>query len=117
MNIFISSPILTVYMNRSKHIDPKDCASCGLCCQTFEIGYPNDANKDILSEVERFKLLDTDLIEVHEDKTGYWIEFKIPCKHLKKNKKGFYCEIYNKTRPRLCETYPYKTTVDCPHKK
>lgn len=108
---------MTIDVNRSKYIDPKKCAACALCCKSFEIGYPKTANKDILSEVERFRLLDTDLIEVHEDRTGYWIEFKIPCKHLKRNKKGYYCEIYAKGRPRLCETYPYKSTLDCPHKK
>ena len=103
-------------MNKSKYINPTKCASCGLCCKSFQIGYSHEDSKKLLSEIERFKLLDTDLIEVHENKTGYWVEFKIPCKYLKINDNGYYCEIYNKKRPQLCEEYPYKTTVDCPHK-
>jgi len=104
-------------MNKSKYIDPVKCASCGLCCKSFEIGYSKIYDKEMLSEVERFRLLDTNVIQVHEDKTGFWIEFKIPCKHLKTNAQGYYCEIYTKGRPELCETYPYKHTLDCPHKK
>lgn len=102
-------------MNKSKHIDPKNCAACALCCKSFQIGYSKEDNAQMLSEVERFKTLDTDLIEVHEDSTGFWVEFKIPCKHLKTNDKGYYCNIYDKNRPELCENYPYETTVDCPH--
>jgi len=104
-------------MNKSKYIDPTKCASCGLCCKSFQIGYSKESDKEVLSEVERFKLLDTNLIKVHEDKTGFWVEFKIPCKHLLKNDKGYYCEIYDKVRPELCEKYPYANTLDCPHKK
>jgi len=103
-------------MNKSKYIDPTKCASCALCCKSFQIGYSHKDSKELLSEVERFKLLDTDLIEVHEDKTGFWVEFKIPCKHLKTNDNGYYCEIYDKKRPLLCEEYPHKIAVDCPHK-
>ena len=104
-------------MNRSPFIDPKDCASCGLCCKTFQIGYSKNHGKELLSEVERFKLLDTDLIKVHEEKDGYWVEFLIPCTHLKTNRKGYYCAIYNKKRPVLCELYPGEETVDCPRKR
>jgi len=104
-------------MNKSEYIDPSKCASCGLCCKSFQIGYSKESDIEVLSEVERFKLLDTNLIEVHEDKTGYWVEFKIPCKHLKINSKGYYCEIYDTDRPELCEKYPYHNTLDCPHKK
>ena len=104
-------------MNKSLYIDTNKCSSCGLCCKSFQIGYSKEIDKDMLCEVERFRLLDTDLIEVHEDKNGYWVEFKIPCKHLKTNDKGYYCEIYNKGRPSLCEDYPFKNTLDCPHKK
>jgi len=104
-------------MNKSKHIDPDKCFSCGLCCKSFQIGYSKDDNPQLLAEVERFRLLDTDLILVHEDPTGFWVEFKIPCRHLKTNEKGYYCEIYLKKRPDLCEEYPHKITVDCPHKK
>ena len=104
-------------MNKSKYINPVNCASCGLCCQSFQIGYSKESDKDVLSEVERFKLLDTNLIQVHEDKTGFWIEFKIPCKHLKHTDKGYYCEIYDEARPELCEKYPYYNTLDCPHKE
>ncbi|MGV8086094.1 MAG: YkgJ family cysteine cluster protein [Candidatus Woesearchaeota archaeon] len=103
-------------MNTSKYIDSTKCASCGLCCKSFQIGYSKQSDKEMLSEVERFKLLDTDLIQVHEDSTGFWVEFKIPCKHLKINDNGYYCEIYNLERPKLCENYPYENTHDCPNK-
>jgi len=103
-------------MNKSQYIDPKNCATCGQCCKSFQIGYSKKLDKELLSEVERFKLLNTDLIQVHEDKTGFWVEFKIDCKHLKTNKKGYYCKIYNEPRPELCKQYPYKNTNDCPHK-
>jgi len=104
-------------MNKSKYIDSSKCANCALCCKSFQIGYSKENDKELLSEVERFKLLDTNLIQVHEDVNGYWVEFKIPCKHLKKSDKGYYCEIYDKVRPELCEKYPYENTVDCPHKR
>ena len=42
-------------MNKSEYIDPKHCASCGLCCKSFQIGYSKEENKEVLSEVERFK--------------------------------------------------------------
>ena len=104
-------------MNKSRYIDPSKCKSCGLCCKSFQIGYSKKTDTALLSEVERFKLLDTNLIQVHEDKNGFWVEFKIDCKHLKKNTEGYYCEIYNKKRPELCELYPHKNATDCPHKK
>lgn len=104
-------------MNTSSYVDPKNCSSCGLCCKTFQIGYSKKDDKEVLSEVERFKTLDTDRIMVHEDKEGFWVEFKTPCKHLKTNQEGYYCEIYEQKRPQLCEAYPYKHTQDCPHKK
>jgi Fe-S-cluster containining protein len=104
-------------MNKSPYIDPKNCSSCGDCCKSFQIGYSKKDDKALLSEVERFKLLDTDLIKVHEDIKGFWVEFKIICRHLKTNKQGYYCEIYNKKRPELCRLYPHKNTIDCPHKK
>jgi len=103
-------------MNKSPYIDPKKCASCGLCCQSFQIGYSKKLDQDLLPEVERFRLLETDLIQVHEDADGFWIEFKIKCKHLKKNQEGYYCEIYNKNRPELCQLYPHQNSLDCPHK-
>lgn len=103
-------------MNKSPYIDPKNCKSCGLCCKSFQIGYSKERDKALLSEVERFKLLNTDLIQVHEDATGFWVEFKIDCKHLKTNEEGYYCEIYDKNRPELCERYPHKDVIDCPHK-
>ena len=104
-------------MNKSKHIDPSKCSGCALCCKSFQIGYSKVHDKELLSEVERFKLLDTNLIEVHENDEGFWVEFKIPCKHLKTNEKGHYCEIYDEKRPELCEKYPYANTMDCPHKR
>ena len=103
-------------MNKSPYIDPKNCASCGLCCKSFQIGYSKKEDQELLSEVERFRLLDTDLIQVHEDANGFWVEFKINCKHLKTNKQGYYCEIYTKNRPELCKQYPHKDIIDCPHK-
>jgi Fe-S-cluster containining protein len=104
-------------MNQSPFIDPDDCASCGECCKSFRIGYSKKHDKALLSEVERFKLLDSDLIKVHEDKNGYWVEFLIACKHLKKDEKGCSCAIYAQKRPELCERYPYAGTVECPHMK
>lgn len=104
-------------MNTSKYINPADCAYCGLCCKSFQIGYSKEHDKETLSEVERFRLLDTKLIEVHETEKGFWVEFKIPCKHLFNGEKGYYCDIYDKVRPKLCEEYPYANTLDCPNKK
>ncbi len=103
-------------MNKSPYINPKDCASCNLCCKSFRIGYSKIEDTQLLSEVERFKLLDTNLIKVHEEEFGFWVEFLIPCKHLKTNEKGYFCEIYCGKRPELCELYPYESTTDCPKK-
>lgn len=104
-------------MNKSRYIDTASCSGCALCCKSFQIGYSKKHDKAFLSEVERFRLLDTRQIKVHEDNEGYWVEFKIACRHLKTGKKGHYCEIYESKRPSLCEHYPFRNTTDCPHKK
>ncbi len=103
-------------VNKSKFIDTKKCVTCGKCCKTFSLCYPKNCENIMLSEVVRFNLLDTDLIQVIEKANVFLVKFNFPCKHLK-CKKGIYsCEIYDGgVRPKLCEEYPYENTTDCPN--
>lgn len=106
-------------MNKSKLIDTKICVTCGKCCKTFSICYPKILLKDdpvMFSEVKRFSMLDTDLIEIIEEGDVFLVKFKFPCKFLE-SKKGIYsCKIYEEGRPKLCEEYPFEETTDCPYK-
>ncbi len=104
-------------VNKSKYINPKKCITCGKCCKTFSLCYPKSLEKEeplMFSEVKRFQMLDTDLIEVIEEKNVFLIKFKFPCKFLKCVKGLYACEIYTGNRPKLCEEYPYEDTSDCP---
>ena len=101
--------------NKSENINPEKCRSCGECCKTFSLCYPKNCENIMLSEVVRFNLLDTNLIEVIEKRDVFLVKFNFPCKHLK-CKKGIYsCEIYQGDRPKLCEEYPFEDTTDCPY--
>ena len=104
-------------MNKSKYINPEDCKKCGKCCKTFSICYPKELEKQdtlLFSDVKRFDMLDTDLIEVIEKKDLFIVKFKFSCKHLKFDNGIYSCEIYNEDRPELCKEYPYEDTIDCP---
>lgn len=108
-------------MNKSKYINPEDCKKCGsLCCKTFSICYPKELEEiepTLFSDVKRFDMLDTDLIEVIEKKDLFIVKFKFPCRYLK-CKKGIYsCVIYTGDRPELCKEYPFENTIDCPFKE
>lgn len=107
-------------MNKSKFINTRKCRSCGKCCKTFSIVYPKELEKRepvLFSDVKRFDMLDTDLIEVIEKKDLFIVKFKFPCKYLKCEKGIYSCEIYNGDRPELCKEYPYEDTIDCPFKE
>jgi Fe-S-cluster containining protein len=104
-------------MNKSKFINSRKCRSCGKCCKTFSLCYPKSLEKDelvIFSEVKRFQMLDTDLIEVIEKENVFLVKFNFPCKYLKQNNGLYSCEIYTKDRPELCKEYPFEETIDCP---
>jgi Fe-S-cluster containining protein len=103
-------------MNKSKYIKSENCKNCGLCCKSFSIFYDKEIEKiepNFFSEVQRFKELNTDKIEVKEHDKTFEVIFKFPCKNLLKNNS---CKTYNQSRPLLCEEYPYKNTIkqDCP---
>ena len=103
-------------MNKSKYINPKNCVRCGRCCKSFSIVYPKDLkDKIVLSEVQRFKELDTDTIIVTETKEYYKVTFNFECKYLKlEDEVGYICLNYGDNRPELCKQYPYKESYDCP---
>jgi len=107
-------------MNNSKYINADKCRTCGKCCKTFSICYPKSIEKEdpiMFSEVNRFKMLDTDFIEVIEKEDFFLVKFNFPCKYLIKSDKGIYsCVIYKEGRPELCKSYPFEETIDCPFK-
>lgn len=101
--------------NLSEYINPKDCEKCGaLCCKQFSLMYYKGTSPLVLSNIQRFKLLFEDMVEIvaHEDKTE--IIFHKPCPQLDENNK---CKIYynRKERPLLCRMYPYEDSTECPY--
>ena len=99
-------------MNKSKSINPRICRTCAKCCRWFSIGYPKTLMKNdpaLFSEIQRYLELDTDKIFVIEYKNEFSVIFDFPCVNLKKNKGMYYCKIYTKDRPLLCETYPHES--------
>ena len=96
---------LTNMVNKSKYINPKNCEICGgRCCEKFWIVYPKDCDPVILSEVERFRLLNSDdKIDVQDRGNEYWVVFNYPCTMFEKGK----CRIYGVSRPLLCREYPH----------
>lgn len=102
-------------MNKSKHIDPEQCLTCGQCCSKFTISYPKNSDKFLLGEIERFKLLATDKIVVKEEETRFIVEFLYSCTQLLVKKGKFRCNIYKDKRPLLCEYYPFENSTECPH--
>ena len=103
--------------NKSEYINPRKCRSCAICCKTFSICYPKElkeTDKLLFSDVKRFQMLDTDLIEVIEEKDMFIVKFKFKCKALKYTNGLYSCKIYNQSRPELCKEYPYEDTIDCP---
>ncbi len=104
-------------MNKSKYIDINKCVSCGKCCKSFTLSYPKSLEKEeplMFSEIKRFQMLDTDLIEVIEEEKVFLVKFSFPCKYLKCIKGIYSCEIYGGDRPELCKEYPFEDTLDCP---
>ena len=103
-------------MNTSKFINPALCRTCGKCCKSFTLQYPKKTDLDI-SEVDRFRLLDNDLITVTETKDYFFVEFHIKCSKLKEEQGHYTCTIYNSPeRPLLCAEYPFLAAINCPHK-
>ena len=107
-------------MNKSKYINPEKCRACGECCKSFSICYPKELKKQdpiMFSEVQRFKLLETDSIQVIEKLDMFLVKFNFPCKFLRCEEGVYSCLAYNDNdRPKLCEEYPFERTLDCPHK-
>ena len=104
-----------------KEKENKICRGCGKCCSSYWIF------TDVPEEVERFKTLNTDRIEIIQIKEKLWkVMFNFPCKHLdvdmvigrtlakmlSKKDNGRYvtinysCKIYDKIRPKYCPEYP-----------
>lgn len=104
-------------MNKSPFINTRKCRTCGKCCKSFSIVYPKADEEEVpimFSEVKRFQMLNTKLIEVIEKDDRFIVKFNFRCEHLK-FKNGIYtCNIYTKDRPELCKQYPYDDTTDCP---
>ena len=108
-------------MNESNFINPKTCRTCGRCCETFTIMYPKELDikggDTLLSEVDRFRLLDTGLIEIIDYPSARGVKLNIKCKHLSHEKGIFTCNIYDSPeRPLLCQRYPGPDSEDCPYK-
>jgi Fe-S-cluster containining protein len=108
--------------NSSIYVDPQDCRNCGKCCKYMSITYSKKlkfTNPLTFSEIDRYRVLQTDKVTVEEIGDSVVIKLHIPCKYLMHNELyGYYCAIYNDPeRPLLCRYYPFKGDVDCPHKK
>jgi len=104
--------------NKSPRIDPEKCRSCGECCKYFEIWYGKDLDEDLLSEMQRFRMLRGigKKITIKEEENGYWLVFNFPCEHLRKVNGRYSCAIYySPDRPSLCRGYPWPGSTDCPH--
>ena len=77
------------------------CQKCAKCCLNYWI-FTN-----VPEEVERFKTLSEDYIEVIKIKKNLWkILFKLPCKYLVQHEDKWHCRIYNLPRPKYCPQYP-----------
>ena len=80
------------------------CGNCGKCCLSYWIF------TDVPEEVERFKTLNTNRIEVIQIKEKLWkVMFHFECKHLEYGNwlyGNYRCKIYDKPRPKYCPDYP-----------
>ena len=77
-------------MNKSEYINTRKCRACGKCCKTFSLSYEKKLEKEnpiMFSEIKRFEMLDTDSIEVIEQKDIFIVKFKF-CLDL-----IFYCYV------------------------
>lgn len=107
--------------NKSEHIDPDLCRSCGKCCETFSLPYPKSLATDnplVFSEVKRFRDLNTNIITVSEEGDYMLVTINVKCRHLIEKAGRYRCRIYgSERRPELCKQYPFKDTIDCPEKR
>ncbi len=99
------------------------CQKCAKCCKEF--GELVDSDTAL-----RFKLLNTDKIEIEEINSNndifYKVTYKFPCSKLIKKKDGkYYCVLYENEeipRPQICISYPNNIPIslietekkDCP---
>lgn len=73
--------------------------------------------ENLLSEVDRFRLLETQLIEIVEYPNAWGVKLKIKCKSLEYKNGTYTCKIYDSPeRPLLCQRYPGPDSEDCPYK-
>lgn len=103
---------MTKESNLSPYVNSQMCFECGAaCCKSMAIAYSKKKlTEDQLSVTERFKLLDTDKVEVIDEGDFILVRFNIPCRELVDGK----CAIYNKGRPLMCARYPHRADdVNC----
>jgi len=104
--------------NLSPFIDPRDCYKCGAkCCTEFSLQFDRTMDAITLSEVERYRLMESNGKILVEDTDKYFIvHFDFPCSQLSTDKS---CKIYNdnKQRPMICRIYPEKGDIECRYKK
>ncbi|MDD5111293.1 MAG: YkgJ family cysteine cluster protein [Candidatus Altiarchaeota archaeon] len=104
--------------NLSPLVDSQDCVKCGAkCCTKFTLQFDRTMDAMALSEVERYRLMETSgKIWVEDTKDYFLVHFDFPCSQLTAGQR---CMIYedNARRPMLCRTYPAKEDVECRYKK
>lgn len=88
-------------MNSSKISNSEFCQNCANCCKQFSFFVNNDF-------ALRFKWTFKEKIKTKKSFNPLLthILIEIPCKHLKQKKGKYYCRIWSKKRPNLCEGYP-----------
>ena len=109
-------------MNKSEHINPIICRTCAKCCKWFSVGYDKrhllesegfngqdkETNLNLFSELQRYLELQTDKIYIIEYEKEFSVIFDFPCENLRLKEGVYFCKTYTKSRPLLCEKYPYK---------
>lgn len=93
-------------MNQSKIARSEVCQTCAKCCKEF---WWVVHNRDW---AKRLQLLNRRDISVEwkylsaSNQTVWIVKIKHSCSALTFKKGKYYCEIWDKSRPRLCEEYP-----------
>ncbi|MEK6863701.1 MAG: YkgJ family cysteine cluster protein [Nanoarchaeota archaeon] len=93
--------------------NPEACRTCAMCCKVFTF-YDHDSD----GFVERVRLLKTDKIKIEktnlaspEGQRLYRVIIDIPCSALELKDGKYFCKLFGKrTRPLMCNQYPYDIT-------
>lgn len=105
-------------MNTSPRVDPVNCRTCGQCCKTFRLWYPDGLPREKYDEMIRIVYSIDIKARIIRVQGGNWLQFDHPCAYLKFEAGKYSCELYDDPcRPSICAIYPYAETTrdDCPH--